>query len=168
MFEDQARDPDETLALFAAGPDQLETVLQGLTGSDLDLALTEDSWTIRQIVHHLADGDDIWKTCIKAALGNETGLFTLQWYWEKPQTGWAENWHYAGREIDTSIALFRANRGHITELIRHTREAWQKSIRIQWPQGEARITVGEVICMQADHHVGHVNDIRTIRQAHNR
>jgi len=42
-------------------------------------------------VHHLADGDDIWTICIKAALGNSEGLFSLQWYWDKPQTEWAEN-----------------------------------------------------------------------------
>ena len=66
----QAYTPSATLALYADGPTQLEAVLMGLTESDLNLAQPGDSWTIRQIVHHLADGDDLWKTCIKAALGN--------------------------------------------------------------------------------------------------
>ena len=83
---EQALNPSATLALYADGPAQLEAVLMGLTESDLDLAQTSDSWTIRQIVHHLADGDDLWKTCIKAALGNSEGSFSLQWYWDKPQT----------------------------------------------------------------------------------
>jgi hypothetical protein len=39
----------------------------------------------------VVDGDDIWKPCIKAALGNSDGLFSLQWYWEKPQTEWAQH-----------------------------------------------------------------------------
>ena len=113
---EQALNPSATLALYADGPAQLEAVLMGLTESDLDLARTSDSWTIRQIVHHLADGDDLWKTCIKAALGNSEGSFSLQWYWDKPQTEWAENWKYANRSIEPSLALLRANRHNIVEL----------------------------------------------------
>jgi len=43
----------------------------------------------RQIVHHIADGDDLWKTYIKIALGNEQAEFTLAWYLAFPQTEWA-------------------------------------------------------------------------------
>ena len=89
---EQAYNPSATLALYADGPAQLEAMLMSLTESDLNLSQTGDSWTIRQIVHHVADGDDIWKTCIKAALGNSEGLFSLQWYWDKPQIEWAENY----------------------------------------------------------------------------
>ncbi len=164
---EQAYNPSATLALYADGPAELEAALMGLTESDLDLALTGDSWTIRQVVHHIADGDDLWKTCIKAALGNREGLFSLQWYWDKPQTEWAENWKYANRRIEPSLALLRANRQHIVELVQQTPDAWEKSIRVKWPEGEEeRITIGEVLEMQASHVVGHINDIRMIRQAH--
>lgn len=164
---EQAYNPSATLALYADGPAQLETALMGLTESDLDLAQTSDSWTIRQIVHHLADGDDLWKTCIKAALGNSEGLFSLQWYWDKPQIEWAENWKYADRRIESSLALLRANRQHIVELVHQTPGAWEKSIRLKWPEGEEeRITIGEVLEMQASHVVGHIDDIRMIRQRH--
>ena len=161
---EQAFNPSATLALYADGPAQLEAVLSGLSEVDLDLAQTGDSWTMRQIVHHLADGDDIWKTCIKAALGNGEGLFSLQWYWDKPQTAWAENWNYARRSIESSLALLHLNRQHIVELIGQTPNAWEKSIRIKWPDGEEeRITIGEVLEMQASHVVGHIHDIQMIR-----
>ena len=164
---EQAFNPSATLALYADGPAQLEALLMDLTESELDLARTSDSWTIRQIVHHLADGDDLWKTCIKAALGNSEGPFSLQWYWDKPQTEWAENWKYADRTIEPSLALLRANRQHIVELVRQIPDAWEKSIRVKWPDGEEeRITIGEVLEMQARHVIGHINDIQLIRQAH--
>ena len=164
---EQAYNPSAILALYADGPAQLEAVLMGLTESELDLAETGDSWTIRQIVHHLADGDDIWKICIKAALGNREGLFSLQWYWDRPQTEWAETWGYANRNIESSLALLRANRHHIVELVGQTPDAWERSIRLKWPDGEEeRITIGEVLEMQASHVVGHINDILMIRQAH--
>jgi DinB superfamily len=163
----QADTINATLALYADGPAQLEAALTGLTESDLNLAQTSDSWTIRQIVHHLADGDDLWKICIKAALGNSEGLFSLQWYWDKPQTEWAENWKYADRSIEPSLALLRANRHHIVELVQQTPNAWEKSIRLKWPDSEEeRITIRDVLEMQANHIVGHINDIRMIRQAH--
>lgn len=165
---DQRDDPEAILALYADGPAQLAAVLTGLTESELNLALTSDSWTIRQIVHHIADGDDLWKTCIKAALGNGEGLFTLQWYWDKPQTEWAESWQYADRSLESSLTLLRANRCHIGDLVRRTPNAWEKSIRLKWPNSEEeRITIGAVLEMQAQHVVGHIDDIQMIRQAHN-
>jgi uncharacterized damage-inducible protein DinB len=155
------------LARYAEGPAQLEAALRDLSESDLDLALAADSWSIRQIVHHLADGDDLWKMCIKAALGNSDGLFTLQWYWDKPQTEWVENWKYARRDIRSSLALLRANRQHIMELMQQIPKAWEKSIRLRPPNGqEERVTIGEVVEMQANHIVGHIHDIQSIRQAH--
>jgi hypothetical protein len=88
--------PDPILTQYAKEPALLESAPAGITESDLDLSLTADSWSIRQIVHHL----DIWKICIKAALGNPDGLFTLQLYWDKPQMEWSENWKYASRDKD--------------------------------------------------------------------
>ena len=164
---EHANDAGAILALYADGPAQLTDVLRGFTESELNLALTTGSWTIRQIVHHIVDGDDLWKTCIKAALGNSEGLFSLQWYWDKPQTEWAENWLYADRSLEPSLALLRANRCHIEELVRRTPNAWDKSIRLKWPDTEEeRITIGEVLAMQARHIIGHINDIQMIRQAH--
>jgi hypothetical protein len=163
----QADNIDATLAQYADGPALLEAALGGLTEADLDLARTDDTWTIRQIVHHIVDGDDIWKTCIKAALGNSEGLFSLQWYWDRPQTEWAETWGYAHRSIGSSLALLHANRTHIEELVRQTPNAWEKSIRLKWPDTEEeRIAIGDVLEMQARHVAGHINDIRMIRGAH--
>ena len=164
----QTDNVNATLAQYADGPAQLEAALIGLTESDLNLAQTTETWTIRQIVHHIVDGDDIWKTCIKAALGNSEGLFSLQWYWDRPQTEWAETWGYANRRIEPSLVLLRANRHHIEELVRRTPNAWEKSIRLKWPDTEEeRITIGDVLEMQARHVIGHINDIQMIRRTHN-
>ena len=160
----QADSPADILALYADGPRQLEIALQGLSDDNLDLAPAPDSWSIRQIVHHLADGDDIWKACIKMALGNSNGLFSLLWYWEKDQMEWSKCWNYAGRSIEPSLALLQANRRHIVELVQPITKTWDKSVRVLRPQGqEERISIGEVIKMQAGHVVAHVKDIQAIR-----
>lgn len=163
----QAELPEAILAQYADGPAQLEAALNGLTESDLDLALTADSWSIRQIVHHLADGDDLWKICIKAALGNSEGSFTLQWYWDKQQTEWAEKWKYASRAIDSSLALLRANHRHIVELLHRIPNACEKSIRLKRRDGqEERVSVGDILEMQTRHVVGHIHEIQLIRSGH--
>ena len=162
----QTESPAEILVLYADGPARLESALAGLTESGLDLALSADSWSIRQIIHHLADGDDIWKICIKAALGNSDGAFTLQWYWDKPQMEWSQSWKYTSRRIESSLALLRANRHHTLELIQQVPDAWEKSIRLTRPDQEKRITVGWIVEMQARHVLEHIKDIQAIRQAH--
>ncbi len=167
-MSEQTRDPDTILARYADGPAQLEAAIAGLTEEELDLAQSADTWTIRQIVHHVADGDDIWKIGIKAALGNSSGTFSLQWYWDRPQDEWVEIWNYAGRAIEPSLALFRANRCHIVQLLNQIPDAWERYMVIRWPDGQkVQLTVGDIVEMQADHVRGHINDIRLIRQAYN-
>ncbi|MDY0110926.1 MAG: DinB family protein [Candidatus Krumholzibacteria bacterium] len=70
-------DENSILARFAAGPESLAQALAGLRDADLDARPARGGWTIRQIVHHVTDGDDLWKSCIKMALGNEQGEFAL-------------------------------------------------------------------------------------------
>jgi len=165
----QAKSFRTILARYADGPTLLDSALAGLTESDLDLVLSADSWSIRQIVHHLADGDDIWKICIKAALGNSDGTFTLQWYWDKPQLEWSVNWKYASRGVESSLALLRANRSHTVELVEQTAEAWKKPIWLETPNRQKeRITVAWIVEMQAGHVIDHIKDIQAILQAHGR
>jgi hypothetical protein len=164
---EQPHDPVEILARYANGPAQLQAALDGLSGADLDIAPDLDSWTIRQIVHHIVDGDDIWKIFIKAALGNSEATFELQWYWDIPQTAWAESWAYASREVEPSLALFRANRRHIAQLLQVIPDAWERSLTINWPGGDLQqVTVGWVIEMQSQHVTGHIEDIHRIRLKH--
>ena len=160
---DKTSDPDATLARYAGGPAQLEDALDGLKESDLNFSPTSTSWTIRQIVHHIVDGDDFWKICIKAALGDTEGRFSLEWYWNKPQTEWVKNWRYGDRPIEPSLALFRINRQHIVDLVQQTPNAWEKSVRISTPRNEdARITIGEMLEIQASHVDEHISEIKTL------
>jgi hypothetical protein len=157
------------LAQYADGPAQLESALAGLTETDLDLALSPDSWSICQIAHHIVDGDDIWKTCIKTALGNSEALFSLQWYTAKPQMEWSESWAYARRDLDSSLGLFRANRRHIVDLLEHIPGACEKSVLLQRPEKpDIRITVFDVLELHVQHLADHIRDIQAILQAHGR
>lgn len=156
---------NEILKLFKKGPSILENALAGLSDIELDYAPSNGGWTIRQIIHHIADGDDLWKTYIKIALGNEQAEFSLQWYLALPQIEWAKRWSYEKRSIDASLALFRVNRDHILQLLEYAPDGWTKSAQFRDSNGEIEVVpVGFVVQMQADHVVHHVKRISAIRQ----
>ena len=158
---------EATLKQYADGPSLLDSALAGLSETDLDLALSADSWSIRQIVHHIADGDDLWKTCIKMALGNGAALFSLQWLTVKTQMEWSENWAYAHRGLESSLVLYRANRGHIVDLLEHIPNAYEKTVRFQpSTKPEMCITVMDVIELHVDHLAEHIETIKAIRKVY--
>ena len=155
----------EVLELFKQGPGILENTLAGLSDVELDYVPSNGGWTIRQIVHHLVDGDDLWKIYIKMALGNEQAEFTLQWYLALPQTEWANRWNYEKRSIDKSLTLLRAIRDHILQLLEYVPDGWTKSAKFRDSDGEIKVMpVGFVIQMQANHVVHHVKKITAIRE----
>jgi len=166
-MDKQLTNREAIIAEYADGPTQLEAAIAGLSEEELDLAAGDGSWTIRQIVHHVVDGDDLWKVFIKRAIGNLGGKFDLQWYWEMPQKEWAESWAYASRAVESSLALFRSNRGQLVQLLAHRPKVWEQSLLVRWSdEEEEEVKVAWVVKMQAQHVTGHVDDIRRTRLVH--
>jgi hypothetical protein len=159
---------DELLAQFIAMPERLEAALADLSESDLDLARSPDAWTIREIVHHIVDADDVTKIIVKAALGNPGCLYELEWY--DPDNAWAETLDYAGRPIAPALALLRTNHSHIEELLQHLPDAWGRFVMLKRFEDseEMRFTVGQLIYAQMGHVYHHIEHIRMTRQVHGR
>lgn len=154
---------DSIITQYIEGPTILERALTGLKEADLDAEASKDGWTIRQIVHHIVDGDDIWKMGIKQALGNDQSEFSLDWYRALPQVTWADHWAYGQRPIEVSIALFKATREHVVQLLEHVPDGWNRSVRFREPNGDLEIVpVGFIIEMQANHVLHHVQQIEEI------
>jgi hypothetical protein len=154
-----------TISRYREGPVVLEQVIRGLPDAVVDATPSRGGWTIRQIVHHIVDGDDIWKMCIKMAMGNEEAEFALAWYWVLPQETWADRWSYTNRSLDVSLILCKAIRAHVIQLLECAPEVWNRSVTVRTPKGEVeRVPVGYVIQMQADHLFHHVERIQAILQ----
>jgi uncharacterized damage-inducible protein DinB len=166
MASNPSRDA-HTISNYGEGPSRLAGAIADLSEADMDLSLSDDSWTIRMIVHHVADGDEIWKSFIRQALGNARGEFKLQWYWQMPQDAWAKRWDYAKRAIEPSLAVFHANRMQSVQLLEHDADALDRTLLIRWPNGgEQEVSVRWVVEMQTQHVEDHVGDIGKIREAH--
>jgi hypothetical protein len=114
-------------------------------------------------VHHIVDGDDIWKTCIKQAIGNDQSEFSLDWYRALSQDTWADRWAYDQRPIEASLALLKAIRDHVVQLLDYVPDGWNRAVGFREPNSKIEmVPVGFVIEMQADHVAHHVNQIEAI------
>jgi hypothetical protein len=160
---DAPNDRDGVLSRYRDGPSLLERTVAGAGSGDLDFVPPGGGWTIRQIVHHIVDGDDIWKLCIKMAIGNEHAEFELGWYGELTQRTWADRWAYGHRSIDVSLFLFKAIREHVLQLLETVPDAWDHAVMVRTRDGQKeRVPVGYIIQMQADHLFHHVECIQRI------
>lgn len=156
---------DEILVQFKRGPEILENALKGITEEELDYIPLNGGWTVREIIHHLADGDDLWKIGIKMALGNNNAEIKLDWYSAYPQREWGKKWAYEKRSIDASLSFFKSVRTHMLQIIESVDDCWDKSVRFVKPDGETEtVPVGFIIQMQGNHAVHHVNRILEIRK----
>ncbi len=143
----------------------LEQAVTGLGDCELDARPAGGGWSVREIIHHLADGDDIWKLGIKQVLGNDQAEFDLRWYALLPQVTWSERWAYSRRAIGASLSLLRASREHVIQLLASVPDAWNHTIVVRTPKGEIeQVSVGCVIQMQSNHVLHHLERIRTILQ----
>lgn len=155
---------NELIEIFRSGPAELEHSLAGISEDELDYVPAAGGWNVRQIVHHLADGDDLWKIAIKMALGNTDPEFNLLWYAAMPQTSWADCWHYESRSIEISLELLSASRKNILQLLESDPDAWNKTVIFRKPDGGTEtVPVGVVIRIQGEHVMHHIKRITEIR-----
>jgi hypothetical protein len=158
----------EIIARYASGIQAVQAALAGLTEVDLDLARAEEKWTVRQIVHHIADAELLWEVAIKSALGNCGCLLDASFY--IIGNGWADPLRYATRPVDGAVELYKAIRHQILELLEHVPDPWQKYVLFHWanPEEAHKWTVDEIVTWQSRHALIHVEQILETREVHGR
>lgn len=148
-------------------PDCLEEAIAGLSESDLDVK-QDDGWTIRQIVHHVVEGENLWQVNLRAIAGTDGILFPFTWYFAISQDEWVKRWAYDKRPLGPSLALYRASTWNLVEFLRNIPEAWDHFGRVTFPgEQEQCATVCEIVEMNLRHLDCHVKDIQAIRALHN-
>jgi hypothetical protein len=99
----------ETLRLL---PERLCATVSGLTDAQLDTPYRHDGWTVRQVVHHIADSHANAYIRCKLAL-------TEDWPTIKPydEAAWANLADSRSAPIEGSLALITALHGRWVELL---------------------------------------------------
>jgi hypothetical protein len=100
---------------------------------------------------------------IKAALAASGASYNQEWY--STDNACFEPLDYAGRSIVPALALFRATRAHIAQLLSHLPvDAWERYVifKSQDMPAPAKVTVTFAMTVQAWHALDHIDEIREI------
>ena len=157
---------DQLVKEFSDGIDHLDEALKDLSDADIDLSRSQGKWTIRQIVHHIAEFEDLYKTTIKAALGNPGCTFDFNWY--IVDNKWADPLRYDVRPINDAVVLFRMSRKQVLELINFVENPWEQFIYFShesMPE-KKKFTVAKIIQWQIQHLQMHIDQIKDTKKAH--
>src|SRR2546423_7641201 len=161
------RSPEEQLALYALGPDELEAALAGLSPEDFDQARAGQR-TIRQIVEHIVDDDARWTMCMQVALIRPGYTYGHEWFSSNRTEMWAGSRDGTEHAIASAVTLLRTNRTHMAALLHHLPAAWDRSVTFtRVAEQEAQtLTVGQMVWLQATHAQEHIDEIRQARRRH--
>jgi|SRR5579863_7819585 len=114
----------ELLSELAETPAQLQAAVEGLSHSHLDTPYRLGGWTVRQVVHHLADAQMNWYIRTRLALTEDQPLI-------KPfdEAAWAELPDARTAPLDPSLALLENLHNRWVELFRALKEEqWKRNM----------------------------------------
>jgi hypothetical protein len=155
----------DTLTHFATDPDRLESAVAGLTEDQLNLAEAPGQWSIRQIVHHLADDCDVWSFGIKRGIAVD-GV-SVRFGPFPGNEPWANALAFERRPIGPALALFRAHRALLAELVSALPASWERCVSAVDDQSQTfQLPVGGALQMLSNHLQEHLATIARIRALH--
>ena len=137
-------------------PKHLETAIAGLTDSQLDTPYRDGGWTVRQVVHHVADSHMNAYIRIKWTITEDTPI--IKAYYEKL---WAETPETKLSPI-VSLALLQALHHKFALLLSNLSQAHLAKEFIH-PETQKRVAIHNMIGMYAwhgAHHTAHITELR--------
>jgi len=153
----------EILNDYTQGPELLASALKDIPDELLGQALDEENWSIRAIIHHIVEGDDLFVPFIKQALGGLGGVYRMNWYFQLSQIEWGKRWGFERREIGPALALFKANREHTCGILSGVDTPWEFKLTITWPgRDPIEYSIPEIMEIQIHHLDEHLAEIQAI------
>ncbi len=134
-------------------PAKLKKIASGLKDAQLDVSYREGGWTVRQVIHHLADSHINAYTRFKLALTEDTP--SIRPYDDK---AWAELADSKASPIDSSLELLNGLHKRWTLLLNAmSAEDFQRLY--YHPEHQMSHPLMELLAMYAwhcDHHMAHI------------
>ena len=141
---------------YRTGTADVDAALAGITDEELDRPPAEpDSWTARQVAHHLADSEAMAYIRLRRLLAEDEPLIAG---YDEPE--WARRLHYE-RPIASALAVLAAVRAASLELLERIDEPdWG---RAGTHSDSGRYGVDTWLRIYADHAHDHADQIRAAR-----
>ena len=145
----------EAVAILAELPSHLRNAVQGFDGAQFDTPYRDGGWTVRQLIHHVADSHMNALSRTKLALTEEAPLVFA--YNER---AWAEL-HDSAAPAEWSLELIEAVHARWVMLLQSLTDAqWRRAYR--HPERGTQ-TVEQVTLLYAwhsRHHTAHITHLR--------
>ena len=138
-------------------PSLLENAIANLDEHQLNVPYREGGWTVKQVVHHVADSH--MNAYIRFKLGLTEDSPTIKPYEE---AAWAELSDTKNLPVNISLTLLHALHTRWVELLKNmTEEEWQRTI--YHPEQKKQITLWDLAGTYAwhgKHHAAHITALR--------
>ncbi len=148
---------DRLLSQLAEAPGHLRAAVEGLSAEQLDTPYRPGGWTVRQVVHHLADAQMNWYLRTKLALTEDEPLV-------KPydEARWAELCDVQTAPLEPSLTLLDGLYQRWVELFHSLdREQWNRKL-IHPDRGEFVLDATlPMHVWHGTHHTAHIVELRT-------
>ncbi len=156
------------LQRYGRGADDLDAALMGITGDTFDLVAMEGEWSIRAIVHHLADVELRQAFWWEAAIANPGVCLSVDWRHPHLNRAWGAALGFATRPVAPSLAMIRQVRVYIVSFMAFKPHALGHPFTLHGADLPEPIhtTVGHSIWEMAGHLDEHLAEIRRIRTLH--
>ena len=150
----------DKIALIRRLPAELESAVQGLNDQQLDTPYREGGWTVRQVVHHLADSHLNAFVRMKLILTEDHP--TLKPY---DQEMWAKLPDTLETPLASSLTILKGLHERWSTLLENVPEtSWARSAR--HPES-GEVTLDSMLTTYAKHgekHVGHIMGLRNAKR----
>lgn len=139
-------------------PATLDAAVHHLTSEQLDTPYREGGWTVRQVVHHLADDHVIIFTRLKFILTEEHPTL-------KPfdQDHWAALHEARTGELGPSLMILRGIHQRTAEMLRHVEEA--DYTRTAFHPERGPVNFEDMVRNMATHGEHHLEQIEELKRA---
>ncbi|MFM8594072.1 MAG: DinB family protein [Chloroflexota bacterium] len=148
----------ELLALYKRGPLALKKALAGLTAKDLDAHPIKGEWSVREIVCHLADGEQISAVRLRRLLVEDSPL--LPGY---DAAAYAKKARYDKIPLPVALAAFEVARGMSFAVLSNISPADWKRAGTHSEYGP--YSVERWLQANANHVMNHIKQIMEVREA---
>lgn len=140
---------------YENGYQMLMAALEGITDAELEARAEPGGWRLREIVHHLADGELVGAVRLRQLVAEETPRLAAY-----DQEAFVRRL-YPDRPIEPSLAAIAAARAATAPILRRLREAEWRRFGMHSVSGPH--TVADWLRVYVDHAEEHADQIRRAR-----
>lgn len=143
------------IAAIAEVPSNLRRAVDGLTDAQVDTPYRPEGWTVRQLIHHVADSHMVLYVRLRIALTEDRPAVKT---WDEAK--WAELEDASTMPLDASLAIIEAVHARLVRLVRTLAPVQFARTMLHPDWGEISVDdLLELCAWHGKHHTAHLTEI---------